>query len=62
MDADPKCVEMKRQGAEHVRKLTQGMSKAQLLEFWADQTRKLMEEQGALRGTSASEPDQRKSA
>jgi hypothetical protein len=43
------CVEMKREGAEHVRKLTQGMSRDQKLKFWADRTRELEERQRLAR-------------
>ncbi|MFN0133803.1 MAG: hypothetical protein ACKVW3_14890 [Phycisphaerales bacterium] len=43
MDKTLDCVELKRQGAEHVRRLTQGMDRAQLLRFWADRTRELEE-------------------
>jgi hypothetical protein len=49
MEKDFDSVEMKRQGADHVRKLTQGMTRDQKLKFWADQTRELEERQRRAR-------------
>lgn len=38
------CVEMKRRGAEHVRRLTTGMTKEELLAFWAERSQRLRDE------------------
>ncbi len=46
------AVEMKRRGAEHVRQLTKGMTREQLLDFWARRTRDLEEEQRRAREAS----------
>lgn len=37
------CVEMKRQAQEAIRKETAGMTREQLLAYWADQHRKMLE-------------------
>ena len=62
MAKDFDCVEMKRKGAEHVRRLTAGMTREQLLAFWAEETRKLREEQAAARARSARPSPDRKTA
>ena len=43
------CVEMKRRGAEKVQRVTQGMTRAEELAFWARGTAELLKEQKALR-------------
>jgi len=43
----PKCVEMKRRGAERVYKLISGMSRQEELEFWQKQSEKLRDQQEA---------------
>ena len=43
------CVEMKRRGAEKVRRATQGMTREEELAFWVRGTAELMEVQKALR-------------
>jgi hypothetical protein len=42
------CVEMKHAGAEQVRKKTEGMTRAQLLEYWRARTLALRERQQCL--------------
>lgn len=39
------CVNMKHAGAEHIRKKTEGMTRAQLLEYWRTRTLALRERQ-----------------
>ena len=46
------CLEIKRTGQDHVRKVTKGMSRKQLLAFWDEQTRRLEARQQASRKTS----------
>jgi hypothetical protein len=43
MKKDFDCVEMKREGAARVRELTKGMSRQQILDFWAKRTQRLRE-------------------
>ncbi|MDM8554554.1 hypothetical protein QUF75_07475 [Desulfococcaceae bacterium HSG7] len=38
---EPKCVEWKRRGAEHVASKLSGFSPEQELKFWKDETKKL---------------------
>ena len=47
------CVEMKRRGAEKVRRATQGMTREEELAFWSRGTAELLEEQKALRQEKA---------
>ena len=42
------CVEMKRRGQEHVRKLTAGMSPEEELEFWRRETEAARREQAEI--------------
>ncbi len=39
------CIEMKRRGAEHVRRLTSGMTPEEELEFWHRETEELRKQQ-----------------
>ncbi len=50
MNKDFDCVEMKRQGAEHARALTQGTTREQVLEFWRKRTEEMRERQRESRG------------
>jgi hypothetical protein len=43
MNKEFDCVEMKRRGAEHVRELTKGMTREQLIEFWEQRNREFEE-------------------
>lgn len=47
MSKDFDCVEMKRKGAEHVRALTKGMTREQVLEFWRARTEEMRDRQRA---------------
>lgn len=47
MDKNFDCVEMKRKGAEHVRTLTAGMTREQLIAFWAKQSKRSPEQPAA---------------
>ena len=53
MKKDFDCVEMKRKGQEALRKLLEGKSEAEVLAFWAEQTRLLREEQTKARSEHA---------
>lgn len=37
------CVDMKRRGQEEIRRETEGMTREQLLAYWAGQHRKMLE-------------------
>ena len=39
---EPECVELKRQGAEHVAKLIVNMSQQEQLEFWQKRTKAML--------------------
>ncbi|GMV90952.1 MAG: hypothetical protein AMXMBFR82_07300 [Candidatus Hydrogenedentota bacterium] len=43
------CVQMKRKGAERVRRETAGMSRDEVLAYWQRGTEELLQEQAALR-------------
>ncbi len=45
---EPKCVELKRRGAEHVAELITGMSLQEQLEFWRKRTKAMLERQEKL--------------
>lgn len=47
------CVEMKRKGAEHVRELTKGMTREQVLEFWRARTQEMRDRQRAAQSQPA---------
>ena len=42
MIREPECVVLKRHGAEHVKKLTAGMSQKEQLEFWRKRTKAML--------------------
>ena len=42
MIREPECVVLKRHGAEHVEKLTAGMSQKEQLEFWRKRTKAML--------------------
>ena len=46
---EPKCVQWKRRGAEHVAAQLSGLSPEQELEFWKEQTKQLKLLQAELR-------------
>lgn len=49
MKKDFDCVEMKRKGQEALHKLLEGKSEAEILAFWAEQSRILREDQARAR-------------
>lgn len=49
------CVQMKRKGAERVRRETAGMSRDEVLAYWQRGTEELLQEQAALRRMKAHE-------
>jgi hypothetical protein len=49
------CVQMKRKGADRVRRETAGMSKDEVLASWQRGTEELLQEQAALRRMKAQE-------
>lgn len=49
MIREPKCVQWKRRGAENVAAQLSGLSSEQELEFWREQTKRLMQMQAEAR-------------
>ncbi|CAN2042451.1 transposase [Candidatus Magnetomoraceae bacterium gMMP-15] len=45
MIREPECVVLKRRGAEYVKKLIEGMSLEEQLEFWRKRTESMLERQ-----------------
>lgn len=45
MIREPKCVELKRRGAEHVAELVKGMTLQEQLEFWRKRTEAMLARQ-----------------
>ena len=45
---EPKCVVLKRRGAEYVKKLIEGMSLEEQLEFWRKRTESMLKRQKKL--------------
>jgi hypothetical protein len=49
---EPKCVEMKRRGADHVAKQLAGKSAEEQLEYWKLRTRELMARRTSITNSS----------